>query len=395
MIRDVVIASAARTPMGKLGGQLSELSATALGSAAIAGAIDRSGVDPGELEYGYMGNMLSAGLGQTPARQAMIGAGVPEAVSGMTINKACASGLASVVLAAQTIQAGDAEAVVAGGMESMSNAPHMLLNSRTGLRMGDSELTDHMVKDGLWCPFENRHMGDSAEAIAAKYEVRRGAQDEFAVRSQTRASAAVDSGIFDEEIVAVDVPQRRSDPVRVSADEGPRADASMDRLRALKPAFQQGNTVTAGNSSGIADGAAACVVMSGDGAAERGITPLARISGYAHEGNNPGMLFDAPSAAVGKLLDRTGLSLEDFDLIEANEAFAAQVLANGAALNWGWERVNVWGGAIALGHPVGASGGRILTTLLYGLKRVGGKHGLAVICHAGGGAVALSVENVN
>ena len=395
MIRDVVIASAARTPMGKLGGQLSELSATALGSAAIAGAIDRSGIEPGELEYGYMGNMLSAGLGQTPARQAMIGAGVPHGVSGMTINKACASGLASVVLAAQTIQAGDAEAVVAGGMESMSNAPHMLLNSRTGLRMGDSALTDHMVKDGLWCPFENRHMGDSAEAIAAKYEVARDAQDEFAVRSQTRASAAVDGGIFDEEIVSVDVPQRRGNPVRVTVDEGPRANASMDRLSALNPAFQQGDTVTAGNSSGIADGAAACVVMSGDRAAEKGITPLARIVGYAHEGNNPGMLFDAPSAAVGKLLERTGLSLDDFDLIEANEAFAAQVLANGAALRWDWERVNVWGGAIALGHPIGASGGRILTTLLYGLKRIGGKHGLAVICHAGGGAVALSVENAN
>jgi acetyl-CoA C-acetyltransferase len=395
MIRDVVIASAARTPMGKLGGQLSELSATALGSAAIAGAIDRSGIEPGELEYGYMGNMLSAGLGQTPARQAMIGAGVPHGVSGMTINKACASGLASVVLAAQTIQAGDAEAVVAGGMESMSNAPHMLLNSRTGLRMGDSALTDHMVKDGLWCPFENRHMGDSAEAIAAKYEVARDAQDEFAVRSQTRASAAVDGGIFDEEIVSVDVPQRRGNPVRVTVDEGPRANASMDRLSALNPAFQQGDTVTAGNSSGIADGAAACVVMSGDRAAEKGITPLARIVGYAHEGNNPGMLFDAPSAAVGKLLERTGLSLDDFDLIEANEAFAAQVLANGAALSWDWERVNVWGGAIALGHPIGASGGRILTTLLYGLKRIGGKHGLAVICHAGGGAVALSVENAN
>ena len=395
MIRDVVIASAARTPMGKLGGQLSELSATTLGSAAIAGAIDRSGIEPGELEYGYMGNMLSAGLGQTPARQAMIGAGVPHGVSGMTINKACASGLASVVLAAQTIQAGDAEAVVAGGMESMSNAPHMLLNSRTGLRMGDSTLTDHMVKDGLWCPFENRHMGDSAEAIAAKYEVARDAQDEFAVRSQTRASAAVAGGIFDEEIVSVDVPQQRGDPIRVTADEGPRPNASMDQLSALNPAFQQGDTVTAGNSSGIADGAAACVVMSGDSAAEKGVTPLARITGYAHEGNNPGMLFDAPFAAVGKLLERTGLSLDDFDLIEANEAFAAQVLANGAALNWDWERVNVWGGAIALGHPIGASGGRILTTLLYGLKRIGGKHGLAVICHAGGGAVALSVENTN
>jgi len=394
MIRDVVIASAARTPMGKLGGQLSELSATALGSVAISGAIDRAGIDAGELDYGYMGNMLSAGLGQTPARQAMIGAGVPEGVSGMTINKACASGLASVVLAAQTIQAGDAEAVVAGGMESMSNAPHMLMNSRTGLRMGDSALTDHMINDGLWCPFENRHMGDSAEAIAAKYEVERDAQDEFAARSQTRASAAVDGGIFSAEIVPVDVPQHRGDPVRVASDEGPRANASIERLGALNPAFQQGDTVTAGNSSGIADGAAATIVMSGDLAAEKSTTPLARITGYAHEGNNPGMLFDAPSAAVAKLLDRTGQSLDDFDLIEANEAFAAQVLANGAALDWDWERVNVWGGAIALGHPIGASGGRILTTLLYGLKRVGGKHGLAVICHAGGGAVALSVENV-
>ncbi|NQW15855.1 MAG: acetyl-CoA C-acetyltransferase [Chloroflexi bacterium] len=394
-MRDVVIVSAARTPMGKLGGQLSELSATSLGSAAISGAIDRSGIEPGELDYGYVGNMLSAGLGQTPARQAMIGAGVPEGVSGMTINKACASGLASVVLAAQTIQAGDAEAVVAGGMESMSNAPHMLMNSRTGLRMGDSKLTDHMINDGLWCPFENRHMGDSAEAIAQKYEVEREAQDEYAVRSQIRASSAVESGIFDEEIIPIYVPQRRGDPVRVTKDEGPRSNASMDRLGALIPAFQLGDTVTAGNSSGIADGAAACVVMSGERATEKGITPLARITGYAHEGNAPGMLFDAPSAAVARLLERTGQSLDDFDLIEANEAFAAQVLANGVALNWDLERVNVWGGAIALGHPIGASGGRILTTLLYGLRRVSGKHGLAVICHAGGGAVALSVENLN
>ena len=394
LIREVVIAGPTRTPMGKFGGSLSTVPATALGAAAVAGAIERSGVEPGDVDYTYMGNMLSAGLGQTPARQAAIEAGIPDYVSGMTINKACASGMASVVLAAQSIQAGDAETVVAGGMENMSLAPHLLMNSRTGQRLGDAALVDSMIHDGLWCPFENRHMGGSAEAIAEKYEVTREEQDEFALRSHERASRAASDGLFDAEKVAVNVPQRRGEPVAVFEDEGPRADSSVEALSALKPVFPPGDSVTAGNASGIADAAAAMVVMSAERAEELGAAPVARITGYSHAGNDPGMLFDAPPRAVEKLFARTGESLDEFDLIEVNEAFAAQTVANGKALDWDWERVNVWGGAIALGHPIGASGARIIVTLLHGLQRVGGKKGLAMVCHAGGGAVAISVERV-
>lgn len=392
--REVVLAGAARTPSGRFGGALSTVPAPELGAVAVRGALERAGVDSADVGYTVMGNMLSAGLGQTPARQASIGAGIPETVSAMTVNKACASGLASVILAAQTVQLGEAETVVAGGMENMSAAPHMLMNSRTGQRLGDARLVDHMIHDGLWCPFENRHMGGSAEAIADKYEVRRAAQDEFAVRSHARASKAVEENVFEAEIVEVEVRQRRGDPVVVTRDEGPRPDSSIERLERLSPAFPPGESVTAGNASQISDGAAAVVVISAERAESAGATPVARIVGYAHAANDPGMLFDAPPAAVERLLERTGEKLEEFDLIEVNEAFAAQVLANGAALEWDWDRVNVWGGAIALGHPIGASGARILVTLIHGLHRVGGKKGLAVICHAGGGAVAMSVEAI-
>ena len=344
------------------------------------------------MDYVVMGNMLSAGLGQAPARQAAIGAGIPETVSALTVNKVCASGLWATVLAAQAIQLGDAEMVVAGGMENMSRAPHLLLNSRTGQRMGDARLLDHMVHDGLWCTFENRPMGASAETIADCYGVTRQEQDEFAFRSHQLACAAVDECRFDAETVPVEVEAGRGRTETISRDECPRPDTSLERLAALRPAFAPGERVTAGNSSQISDGAAALVVVSGEKARLLGIEPKARIAGYAHAANNPGMLFDAPRIAVDRLLERTGERLEDFDLIEANEAFAAQVLANGKALDWDWDRVNTRGGAIALGHPIGASGARILVTLLYGLQQADEKRGLAVICHGGGGAVAMSVE---
>jgi acetyl-CoA C-acetyltransferase len=388
---DVFIAGGARTPIGKFGGGLSTTPATELGATALAGAIERSGINADEIEYTVMGNMLSAGLGQTPARQSAIAAGIPETVSALTINKACASGLQAVVLAAQSVQLEEADAVAAGGMESMSLAPHLLMNSRTGQRLGDTNLVDSMIHDGLWCPFENRQMGGSAEAINEKYDIGRERQDGFAERSNRLAASSTAEGWFKDEIIPVIVKNRRGETT-AATDEGPRSDASLEKLASLRPAFPPGETVTVGNSSQISDGAAAVVVVSGRKAAEPGVSTLGRISGYAHAANSPGMLFDAPRLAVGRLLERAGENLEDFDLIEVNEAFAAQVLANGDALGWDMERVNTRGGAVALGHPIGASGARILVTLLYGLRRVAGRKGLAVICHAGGGAVAMSVE---
>ena len=388
---EVFIAGAARTPLGKFGGAFESTPATTLGSVAIRGALKRASANAGDVDYTIMGNMLSAGLGQTPARQAAIGAAVPPSASAMTINKACASGLQAVVLGAQSIRLGDAKVVVAGGMENMSAAPHLLMNSRTGHRMGDATLVDSMIHDGLWCPFENRHMGSSAEAIAEKYEIDREAQDKFAERSHRLASRAIAEGTFEAEIEPVDAVKRRSS-VRVATDEGPRGDAGLDSLSSLRPAFPPGQKVTAGNASQISDGAAAVVLASEGAAANIGADAVARITGYSHAGNEPGMLFDAPRLAVARLLERTGDDIDGFDHIEVNEAFAAQVLANGKALAWDWDRVNPTGGAIALGHPIGASGARILVTLLHGLKRGGGRKGLAVICHAGGGAVAMSVE---
>lgn len=390
--RDVFIASGARTPMGAFGGALSDVAATELGATAVKAAMGRARISPQDVDYAYIGNMLSAGLGQTPARQAAIGAGLPDSTSAMTVNKACASGLASVILGAQLIQLGEAETVLAGGMENMSAAPHMLMNSRTGQRLGDAKLIDHMIRDGLWCPFENRHMGDSAEAIAEKYEVTREEQDRFAFRSHQRASKAVADATFRDEIAPVSKRTRRGEESSVERDEGPRADSTVERLGKLRPAFATGRSVTAGNASSIADGAAAVVVTGRETATRSGLEPMARVIGYAHAANDPGMLFDAPPRAVERLFDRTGESLSDFDLIEVNEAFAAQVVANGKAMGWEWDRVNVWGGAIALGHPLGASGARILVSLLHGLRRSGGRKGLALICHAGGGAVAMSVE---
>jgi len=388
---DVFITGAARTPLGKFQGGLSGTSATELGATAIRAAVDRSGLDSGDIEYSIMGNMLSAGLGQTPARQAAISADIPNTVSALTINKACASGMQSIVLAAQSIQLGETTAVVAGGMENMSAAPHLLVNSRTGQRLGDATLVDSMIHDGLWCPFENRHMGGSAEAIGEKYGISREDQDDFSERSHRLASTATAEGSFKDEITAVEIADRHGQVVVVDTDEGPRSDTTTERLSALSTIFPPGATVTAGNASSISDGAAA-VVVTGEAMAEKSSAgPVARITGYAHAANAPGMLFDAPRMAVKKLLEMTEQTLDDFDLIEVNEAFAAQVLANGKALSWDWDRVNTRGGAIALGHPIGASGARIVVTLLYSLQAARAKNGLAVICHAGGGAVAMSV----
>ncbi len=389
---DVFITGAARTPLGKFQGGLATTSAPDLGSTAIKAAIERSGLNSDDVEYTVMGNMLSAGLGQTPARQAAINADIPNSVSALTINKACASGMQAVILASQSIQLGEASAVVAGGMENMSAAPHLLLNSRTGQRLGDANLIDSMINDGLWCPFENRHMGSSAEAISEKYDVTREQQDEFSERSHRLASTAAAEGSFNDEITPVEVFGRRGKVTIVDTDEGPRADTTIDGLAALRTVFPPGKTVTPGNASSISDGAAAVVVANERAASNSSSGPVARITGYAHAANEPGMLFDAPRIAVTKLLEKTSQTLDDFDLIEVNEAFAAQVLANGKALNWDWDRVNLRGGAIALGHPIGASGSRILVTLMYGLQASRGKEGLAVICHAGGGAVAMSIS---
>ena len=389
---DVFITGAARTPLGKFQGGLASTPATELGAIAIRAAVERSGLTGDDIEYSVIGNMLSAGLGQTPARQAAISADIPNSVSALTINKACASGMQAVILAAQSIQLGEASAVVAGGMENMSAAPHLLVNSRTGQRLGDTNLIDSMIHDGLWCPFENRHMGGSAEAISEKYGVTREQQDEFSERSHRLASTASAEGSFNDEITPVEVTGRRGNVVIIDTDEGPRADTDLAGLSALPTVFPPGLTVTPGNASSISDGAAAVVVTNAEMAGGSSSGPVARITGYAHAANEPGMLFDAPRIAVHNLLKKTGQSLDEFDLIEVNEAFAAQVLANGQALNWDWDRVNLRGGAIALGHPIGASGSRILVTLMHGLESSRGKEGLAVICHAGGGAVAMSIS---
>jgi acetyl-CoA C-acetyltransferase len=387
----IVLAGAARTAMGKFGGGLSTVHATALGARSIEGSLAKANMQPDQIDYTIMGNVLQAGVGQAPARQAALAAGVPPTVSALTVNNVCASGLTSVVLAAQAIQCGDAEAVIAGGMENMSRAPHLIVDSRTGFRMGSVEALDHLVNEGLWCATENRHMGGSAEAIADKYGITREAQDELALRSHQRAVAAAGEGAFDGEIVPVEVKQRR-ETVTIDRDEGPRPDSSLESLARLKPVFPPGDTVTAGNASQITDGAASLVVLSRARAEELGVQPQATILGYAHAAIEPGWLFDAPTLAVRNLLERTGTRLEDYDLIEVNEAFASQVLANAAVLDWDWDRINVNGGAIALGHPLGASGARILVTLLHAMQARGAKKGMAALCHGGGGAVAVAVE---
>lgn len=391
-----VILSAARTPSGRFQGSLSGIPAPELGAVVVKAAVERAGIEnPAEIDEVLMGNVVSAGLGQNPARQAAIFAGLPESVGATTVNKVCGSGLKSVMLAAQSVRAGDADLFVAGGMESMSRAP-FLVDSRTGnLRFGHAQLTDALLRDGLWDPFEDWSMGSAAEFIAEEYEVTRQAMDEFALASHQKAIAAIDSSRFENEIVAVEIRGRKGDVTLFDTDETPRRDTSLEALSKLKPAFKENGKVTAGNAPGLNDGAAAVVVASRAQAAAMGAQPLARIAGYAQAAVAPKYLFDAPSHAIPRLLEKVGWTLPEVDLIEINEAFAAQVLANGYALmdqGWDWDKVNVNGGAIALGHPIGASGARVLTTLIYALKDSGLKRGIASLCLGGAEAVAMAVE---
>jgi acetyl-CoA C-acetyltransferase len=397
--RQPVIVAAARTPIGRFLGGLAPLSAPQLGAIAIRAALERSGVDAADVEEVIMGNVIQGGVGQAPARQAAIKAGVPATVSALTVNKVCGSGLKAVMLAAQAIKAGDRQVIVAGGQESMSNAPFYNYGMRGGVKLGDQTLVDGMIRDGLWCSFCDVHMGGHAEYTAKKAGVTRRMQDEFAVQSHQKAVAAIEAGRFKDEIVRVEIPGRKG-PTVVDTDEGPRKDATVDSLGKLRPAFGDTKTnadasalsVTAGNASSLNDGAAALVVTSEEYARAQGLTILARIDAYATGATEPQDLFFAPIRAVRNLMDKSGTTIGDFDLIEANEAFASQAIADGQGLEWDWNRVNVNGGAIALGHPIGASGARVLTTLLYAMKHRNAARGLATLCLGGGDAVALSVS---
>ena len=396
--RTAVIVGAARTPIGKYLGALASLSAPDLGALAIKAAVARSGIDPAAITDVIMGNVLQGGVGQAPARQASLQAGLAAGVSALTINKVCGSGLNAVMLAATAIKAGDAEVIVAGGQESMSNAPHYVYGMRGGVKIGDQTMVDGMIKDGLWCPTCQVHMGSHAEYTATKGGVDRAAQDAFAAQSHAKAIAAQQAGRFKAEIAPVEIAGRKG-PTVVEVDEGPRADTTAESLGKLKPAFggadpSQPLSVTAGNASSLNDGGAALVVTSEAFATAHGLTILARITGHATGGVEPRDLFFAPILAVRRLMAKTGRTIGDYDLIEANEAFASQALADGAGLGWDWSRVNVNGGAIALGHPIGASGARVLVTLLHAMHDRGAAQGLATLCLGGGDAVALSVERV-
>jgi acetyl-CoA C-acetyltransferase len=391
-MKNPVILSAVRTPIGKFQGALKPLSATELGSLVVRAAVERARLAPEQIDEVIMGNVLSAGLGQNPARQAALGGGLRPEVAALTINKVCGSGLKAVSLAAQGILTGDSEIVVAGGMESMTNAPYLLMNAREGYRLGDGALIDSMIHDGLQDAYEHCHMGNTGEIVAQKYQVSRQGQDEFALGSHRKAIEATKAGRFKNEILPVSIPQRKGDPVLFDTDESPRSDTTLEKLAALKPAFQKSGTVTAGNAPGVSDGAAAVVVTSSERAASLGITPMARIIGQSVSGVEPMMLLMAPVQAVQKLLAKVGWKLADVDLIELNEAFSVQALAVIEQLQLDPVKVNVNGGAVALGHPIGASGARILVTLLHEMARRNAKRGIATLCLGGGNAVALGIE---
>ena len=391
-MRQAVIISAVRTAIGGFLGTLAPLSATRLGAIVVSEAVKRTGVDPAKIDEVILGNVVSAGLGQAPARQAALGAGLPVEVPAMTINKVCGSGLKAVVLAAQAIMLGDADFVVAGGMESMSNCPYMLPKARTGMRLGNGTVVDLMIHDGLWDSFKDFHMGNTGEIVAEKFKITREQQDEYAYNSHRKAVEAIKSGAFRSQIVPVEVPQRKSDPLVFEVDEGPREDSSPEKLSRLRPAFKKDGTVTAGNASSINDGASALVVAGEDAASDLGVEPLARIVGYAVSGVEPEMVMMAPVPAVKTLLQKIGWSIDDVDLFELNEAFSVQAVACCGEIGIEPEKVNVHGGAVALGHPIGASGARILTTLLYAMEERGAKKGIASLCLGGGNAVALAVE---
>ncbi|GAW27930.1 MULTISPECIES: acetyl-CoA C-acetyltransferase [unclassified Carboxydocella] len=391
---ETVIVSAARTPFGKLGGGLAPLSATDLGGIAIAEAIKRAGIPADHIDNVIMGMVLQGGAGQIPSRQATNKAGLPWETPSETINKVCASGLRAVTMADQQIRSGDASIIVAGGMESMSNAPYFLKKARWGYRMGHDELIDLMVHDGLWCAFHNRHMAVHGSVVAAEYGISRAEQDEWALRSHNLAIKAIDSGIMAQEIIPVTIPQKKGDPKVIITDEGPRRDTSLEQLAKLPPVFDKNGTVTAGNAPGVNDGAGAMVLMSSDKAKELGVQPLAKIIGHAFVALEAQYIATAPGHAVNKLLQKNNLKISDINLLEINEAFAAVPLVSQKIANWNPELVNVNGGAVALGHPIGASGARIIMTLIYELRRRGGGYGIAAICSgaAQGDAVLIKVD---
>ncbi|MGQ9827219.1 MAG: thiolase family protein [Roseiflexus sp.] len=390
-VNDIVIISAARTPIGKFQGMFRAVSATDLGAHAVREAITRAAIDPSQVDECILGNVVSAGLGQAPARQAALRGGLPESVGALTINKVCGSGLKAVMLAAALIRSGEASLIVAGGMESMSGAPYLLPKARSGYRLGNAELVDSLIHDGLWCAFEHHHMGHAADWTAKTYGITREQQDGYAVESQARAIAAQDAGAFTDEIA----PFRQQSGDTLTADEPPRRGVTIATLSKLTPAFSPDGTVTAGNAPGLTDGAAALVVTSARRAAELGARPLARLTGVAQAAVAPREVFTAPVYAIRRLLAQTATSLDYYDLFEINEAFAAQIVQNIRALNLDTDRLNIHGGAIALGHPIGASGARILVTLIYALLHRGGGRGIAALCLGGGEAVAVAVETVS
>lgn len=389
---DVVIVAATRTAIGSFGGSLAGLSAVDLGAAVISSIIEKTGVDAGLVDEVLMGQVLTAAAGQNPARQSAIKAGLPPSVPAMTINKVCGSGLKAVHLAAQAIACGDAEVIIAGGQESMSNAPHAMPGSRNGQRMGPITMVDTMVVDGLWDAFNDYHMGTTAENIACDYNISREEQDAFAAASQNKALAAIEAGTFDAEITPIEIPQRKGDPIVFKVDENPRPGTTAEKLAGMRPAFSKDGSVTAGNASSLNDGAAAVMLMSAAKAAELGLPVLATIKGYANAGVEPRIMGTGPIPATKKCLSKAGWSVADLDLIEANEAFAVQALSVNKGLEWDADKINVNGGAIALGHPIGASGCRILVTLLHEMARRDAKKGLATLCIGGGMGVSLAVE---
>jgi len=394
MSKEVVIVAAARTAVGSFGGSLAGVPAHKLGAAVVKSLLERSGLKADQIDEVILGQVLTAGAGQNPARQTVIEAGLSLETPAMTINKVCGSGLKAVHLAYQAVKCGDADIVIAGGQENMSASPHVLPSSRQGKMMGDWQMTDTMIKDGLWCAFNDCHMGITAENIAEKYSFSRAEQDLFAAESQNRTERAQAAGNFDAEIVPVEIPQRKGDPVVFAKDEFPRAGTTAEKLGGLRPAFKRDGTVTAGNASGINDGAAAVVVMSAEKAAELGLKPLARIVSFSSAGVDPAIMGTGPIPATQKCLEKAGWSVSDLDLVEANEAFAAQAMSVNKELGWDTAKVNISGGAISIGHPIGASGARVLVTLLHGMQREHAKKGLATLCIGGGQGVAMAVESV-
>jgi len=392
--RDVFIVGAARTAIGNFLGALKDFSAPQLGGFAIKEAVKRAGIQPTDVEEVIMGNVVSAGIGQTPAGQAAVKGGIPYQVSCFTVNKVCGSALKAVSLAAQAIWLEEKDIIVAGGMESMSKAPHLAWGLREGIKFGDVQIRDSMILDGLWCAFDNIHMGMTGEVIAEKFGATREEQDAFAASSHQRAIHAIEKGYFKDEIVPVAVPQRKGDPILFDVDEGPRKDTTLEKLAKLRPVFKKDGTVTAGNASTLNDGAAAIVVVSADAAKSKGLKPMAKILGAATNAVEPSMVMYAPKGAIEKLLANVGWKIQDVDLFEINEAFSSQLVVLTKELNLNKEKLNVHGGAVALGHPIGASGARILTTLLYALRHRGLKKGVASLCLGGGDAVAMAVELV-